>query len=31
MGTEPYEYVVEYEENIKKALDKLREKVFKSG
>ena len=31
MGAEPYKYIVDYEENIQKALDKLRERVFKSG
>jgi len=30
MGAEPYDYVVEYEEDIQAALDKLRRKVFES-
>jgi hypothetical protein len=31
MGAESYRYVVDYEENVQNALDKLREKVFESG
>lgn len=31
MGAEPYQYIVDYEENIQNALNKLREIVFKSG
>jgi hypothetical protein len=31
MGAEPYQYVVDYEDNIQNALNKLRKKVFESG
>jgi len=31
MGAEPYQYVVDYEEDIQAALDKLRKQVFESG
>lgn len=31
MGAEPYEYVVDYQFNVKAALEKLRQEVFASG
>jgi hypothetical protein len=31
MGAEPYQYIVDYEDDIQSALDKLRKKVFSSG
>lgn len=31
MGAEPYEYVVDYQFNVKAALEKLRQEVFESG
>ena len=31
MGAEPYEYVVDYEDDIQAALEKLRQEVFESG
>jgi hypothetical protein len=31
MGAEPYSYLVDYEEDVQSALNKLRRKVFESG
>ena len=31
MGAEPYQYFVDYEEDVQSALDKLRQQVFESG